>query len=359
MINSYRCRAQQVPVPVPVVKDNAQIFVTILYLFLWQVCPMLDNGPDNTYACCSMNQLNSLEKSLSMSKAVLIRCPSCAENFAHLHCMTTCSPNQTQSLQVTKVMNITNDKNLTREAVVAYKVFLTTNFANAAFKSCQNVRIPATGGFAISTMCGRYGAKLCTPQYWYDFQGNSGNGLAPLDIDFNLLEPGHDMELPPGVIPYDGKVLGCNESSVVDGEVCSCQDCTDSCPYIPPPKVPPGPFKVGDLDGALFVSIILFVVLLLAFLLCVPLSSYLSPKKQQTKSKKKKKDSGQKKEKQAKDQNSNNILERRIDPSEVTCAEKNSMAAQDFLSSVFEVWGTTMAKYPLWVSVTEKPFQIY
>lgn len=317
---------------------------------------MLDRGIGNTYACCSLNQLNSLQKSLSMSKAVLVRCPNCAENFAHLHCMTTCSPNQTQALEVTKVMNITDNKNVTKEAVVAYKVFLSTTFAEAAFHSCKNVRIPATGGFAIGTMCGRYGSKLCTPQYWYDFQGDSSNGLAPLDIDFNLLEPGHNVELPPGVIPYDGEVLRCNETSTDAGEVCSCQDCIDSCPRIPPPELPPGPFKVAELDGALFVSIILFVVLLIAFLLYIPLSSHLGRKKQQTKSRKKK-DSGQRQEKQAKDQNSNHVLERKIDPSEVTCAERNSMAAQDFLSWVFEIWGTTMAKYPLWVSFTEKSFK--
>lgn len=332
----------------------------VLCLLLWQVCPMLDNGFGNTYACCSINQLSSLEKSLSMSKAVLVRCPNCADNFAHLHCMTTCSPNQTQALEVTKVMNITNDRNVTKEAVVAYKVFLSSTFAEASFDSCKNVRIPATGGFAISTMCGRYGAKLCTPQYWYDFQGDSSNGLAPLDIDFNLLEPGHNVELPPGVIPYDGEVLRCNETKIEGREACSCQDCIDSCPRIQPPTPPPGPFKVGTLDGALFVAIILFCVLLIAFLLYIALSLCLSStKKQQTTSEKKKRDSGQRQKKQAKDENSNNVLERKIDPSEVTCAERNSMDAQDFLSSMFEVWGTTMAKHPLWVRFTEKSLKYF
>lgn len=318
---------------------------------------MLDNGFGNTYACCSQNQLTSLDKSLSMSKAVLVRCPNCAENFAHLHCMTTCSPNQTQALEVTKVMNITDKKNVTKEAVVAYKVFLSNTFAEASFDSCRNVRIPATGGFAIGTMCGRYGSKLCTPQYWYDFQGDSGNGLAPLDIDFNLIEPGQDVKLPPGVIPYNGRILRCNETSIEGGEVCSCQDCVDSCPRIPHPELPPGPFKVSGLDGALFVSIVLFCVLLVAFLLYVPLNSYLSSKNQQKTIKKKKTNSGQRKEKRAKDQTSTDMLERKIDPSEVTCAERNSMAAQDFLSAVFEIWGTTIAKYPLWVSFAEKSFK--
>lgn len=321
---------------------------------------MLDKGFGNTYACCSLNQLASLDKSLGMSKSMLVRCPNCAENFAHLHCMTTCSPNQTQAVEVTKVMNITNeDTHVTKEAVVAYKVFLSSTFASGAFNSCRNVRIPSTGGFAIGTMCGKYGPKLCTPQYWYDFQGDTSNGLAPLDIDFNLLEPGHTGDLPAGVIPYNGDILKCNESSGEGGEACSCQDCIESCPWIPPPELPPGPFQVLGLNGYLFVSIVLFCALILAFLLYIALSFYLSKKKQEKTSKKKMKDQGQRKKKQVEDENVNDVLERKIDPSEVTCAERNSMDAQIFLSSVFQVWGTWMATYPLVVSFTKELLNIF
>lgn len=108
--------------------------------FSLQVCPILDRGETNTYACCSTKQLFSLEMSLMLSKAVLNRCPSCAENFAHLHCINTCSPNQSQTVNVTRIMNITTE-NVTREAVVAYQAFLSTRFADGAFQSCKNVRI--------------------------------------------------------------------------------------------------------------------------------------------------------------------------------------------------------------------------
>ncbi|NXR79572.1 NPCL1 protein, partial [Pycnonotus jocosus] len=80
------------------------------------------------------------------------------------------------------------------QAVLEYQVFYRARYAEAAFASCQDVRLPATGGFAISTMCGRYGAELCTAQRWLDFQGDKNNGLAPLQIQFLLLgdteEPG-------------------------------------------------------------------------------------------------------------------------------------------------------------------------
>ncbi|NXQ29906.1 NPCL1 protein, partial [Alaudala cheleensis] len=77
-------------------------------------------------------------------------------------------------------------------AVLEYQVFYSRRHAEAAFASCQNVRLPATGGYAIATMCGRYGAQLCTAQRWLDFQGDKNNGLAPLQIDFRLLPNGSE-----------------------------------------------------------------------------------------------------------------------------------------------------------------------
>lgn len=307
---------------------------------------MLDRGEGNTFACCSLKQLSSLEMSLTLSKAVLIRCPSCAENFAHLHCINTCSPDQSQTVKVTKVMNLTNSLNKTREVVVGYQAFLSTTFADASFQSCKNVRIPATGGFAIATMCGRYGAKLCNPQHWYDFQGDSSNGLAPLDIDFQLIKEGHTEGLPKGVIPYNGRALKCNETTPSGGQVCSCQDCQESCPKMPPIPLPPGPFRLLGTDGFLVISVILLCLLLFSFLLYLSVSHLVRSQKRKDEEKGKRKGKG-------KDQNSNDVSQRVIDPSEVTCADRNSLAAQAFLSREFRHWGTLMATYPLTVSFTK------
>ncbi|XP_068167243.1 NPC1-like intracellular cholesterol transporter 1 [Antennarius striatus] len=307
-----------------------------------QVCPMLDRGEGNTFACCSIRQLKSLDKSLKLSKAVLLRCPSCAENFAHLHCINTCSPNQSQTVNVTKIMNITAFDNSTKEAVVAYQAFLSTSFADAAFQSCKNVRIPATGGYAIATMCGRYGAKLCTPQRWYDFQGDSSNGLAPLDIDFNLVEEGDTDGLPEGVVPYGGRALRCNEKTPSGRGACSCQDCKESCPKIPQPAPPPGPFRLLGADGFLIVSIILLCVLTLAFVSYLSITYAVRSQRRRDEEKGKRTVKG-------KDQNSNDVTQQVVDPSEVTCADRNSLAAQAFLKSRFQIWGTVMATYPLTV----------
>ncbi|NXO73241.1 NPCL1 protein, partial [Phainopepla nitens] len=78
------------------------------------------------------------------------------------------------------------------QAVREYQLFYRDRYAQAAFASCQGVRLPATGGYAMATMCGRYGAKLCTAQRWLDYQGNKNNGLAPLQINFQLLPNGSE-----------------------------------------------------------------------------------------------------------------------------------------------------------------------
>ncbi|XP_014867773.1 PREDICTED: Niemann-Pick C1-like protein 1 [Poecilia mexicana] len=311
------------------------------YRRLKQVCPMLDFGESNTYACCSLQQIASLETSLTLSKAVLIRCPSCADNFAHLYCATTCSPNQTLTVNVTKVMNVTH-LGRPRDAVVAYQAYISSTFAEGAFQSCKNVRIPATGGFAIATMCGRYGSKLCTAQRWYDFQGDTSNGLAPLDIDFRLLKENDTTGVPEGMIPYNGRALGCNENTTTGGMACSCQDCLDSCPRVPPPPPLPEPFRIQGMNGFLVISIILLCLLICAFVVYLIVSHYVKSKNGKNLSK-----TGRKGK--IKDENSNEVGQPIINPSEVTCADKTSMAAQAFMSRQFQRWGTLMASYPFTV----------
>uniref|UniRef100_A0A8C2EM63 NPC1 like intracellular cholesterol transporter 1 n=1 Tax=Cyprinus carpio TaxID=7962 RepID=A0A8C2EM63_CYPCA len=287
------------------------------YELFKSVCPMLAHGEGKTLACCSFRQLTALQSSLTLSKAVLIRCPSCADNFAHIHCATTCSPNQSQILKITKTANITQPAGMVKEAVVGYEAYVSTSFSDASFRSCKNVRIPATGGYAIATMCGRYGATLCTPQRWLDFQGDSSNGLAPLDINFKLLPDGQTAGLPPGAVLFAGTALNCNETTPTGGEACSCQDCEQSCPAVPQPPPLPEPFMIGRLDGVLVICIIVFSCIFL-LLICYVILEYTI---RYQKSKGARKD--------------------------VTCSDKASLATQEFLGSLFQTWGTIMARYPL------------
>ncbi|XP_026801631.3 NPC1-like intracellular cholesterol transporter 1 [Pangasianodon hypophthalmus] len=305
------------------------------YQLLKQVCPMLDRGEGETFACCTSAQLHALQSSLSLSKVVLLRCPSCAYNFAHLHCITTCSPNQSQIVNITRTENVTVGT-VSKDGVVAYQAYISTSFSDASFRSCQNVRIPATGGYAIATMCGRYGHKLCTPQRWLDFQGDTSNGLAPLDIDFRLIPPGETSQVPEGMVPYAGLAIGCNETSPTGEEECSCQDCLDACPSVPPPEPIPekNSFMIAGMNGVLFICLLVFIILSILFLGFLVAKFVFQTQKS-------------KMSKGGKDRNANEVdYNKTVDPKDVTCSDRASLVTQEFLGSHFQTWGTTMARYP-------------
>ncbi|XP_068776569.1 NPC1-like intracellular cholesterol transporter 1 isoform X2 [Struthio camelus] len=255
-----------VPSKVPCLSNTpARPATPALLAQLRAVCPELVAGgsANDTLVCCSLAQLNSLQLSVALSSAVLARCPACARNFANIYCRNICSPDQSLFTNVTRVANVTLVPGLSQLAVLEYQCFYDQAFAEAAFASCQGVRLPSTGGYAIDAMCGRYGAKLCTAQRWLDFQGDKSNGLAPLQIDFQLVpngtRPGGDLE------PLSGRAWPCSEPLDAAGEPCSCQDCAESCPAVPAPPGPRPPFRLGAADGALVLCCLLFAFLVLLF----------------------------------------------------------------------------------------------
>uniref|UniRef100_A0A8B9PI67 NPC1 like intracellular cholesterol transporter 1 n=1 Tax=Apteryx owenii TaxID=8824 RepID=A0A8B9PI67_APTOW len=221
-----------VPSKVPCLSNTpARVATPALLTQLRAVCPeLVPAGVNETRVCCSAAQLNALRLSVALSSAVLARCPACARNFANIYCRNICSPDQSLFTNVTRVTEYAPVPGFSQLAVLEYQCFYDRAFAEAAFTSCQGVRLPATGGYAIDAMCGRYGAKLCTAQRWLDFQGDKNNGLAPLQIDFRLVpngtRPGGDLE------PLNGRAWPCGEPLDAAGEPCSCQDCAEACPVL-------------------------------------------------------------------------------------------------------------------------------
>ncbi|XP_069475062.1 NPC1-like intracellular cholesterol transporter 1 [Ambystoma mexicanum] len=288
---------------------------------LKSICPMLFVNDNDTHACCSYKQLVSIEKSFTLSKVILSRCPSCAENFANIYCQNTCSPNQSQFINVTRTFQ-RNETGTPIDAVLSYQCYYKKAFADESFDSCKNVRLPATGGYAIAAMCGKYGSKFCNSKRWLDFQGDISNGLAPLEIDFRLIE--NDSPIGEGLLPHYSKVWNCNESTGSEANACSCQDCKESCPKITAPQPEPESFRIGTNDGVLVISLIVFFTLTLIFLgfLCTRcIQRCMQPKDKTTKL----------------------ILVRKED---ITCSEKLSLSSHKILGMLFRKWGTLVASYP-------------
>lgn len=308
---------------VPCVSNTQARQISGLHLALLNAtCPMLVNKNNATFACCSIKQLMDLALSLTMSQGILSRCPSCAENFANIYCQNVCSPNQSLFVNVTRVFNTTIN-GIKKQGILEYQSYYAQDFADRSFNSCKGVRLPATGGYAIGAMCGKYGATLCTTQRWLDFQGDSSNGLAPFEILFKLSD---DPVVGGGIVPFNGTTWKCSESVKGNGDRCSCPDCPDSCPHIPPPTPAPPPFKVGNMRGTLFVCVLLFCLLTLLFVSFLVWRHCFSAMKSKGQSLK--------------------VMRNRL-----TCSEEFSQVIHNFLTRIFSHWGMLVASYPVTVIV--------
>uniref|UniRef100_Q9UHC9-4 Isoform 4 of NPC1-like intracellular cholesterol transporter 1 n=1 Tax=Homo sapiens TaxID=9606 RepID=Q9UHC9-4 len=286
-------------------------------ILLQKICPRLYTGP-NTQACCSAKQLVSLEASLSITKALLTRCPACSDNFVNLHCHNTCSPNQSLFINVTRVAQLGAGQ---LPAVVAYEAFYQHSFAEQSYDSCSRVRVPAAATLAVGTMCGVYGSALCNAQRWLNFQGDTGNGLAPLDITFHLLEPGQAVGS--GIQPLNEGVARCNESQGDDVATCSCQDCAASCPAIARPQALDSTFYLGQMPGSLVLIIILCSVFAVVTILLVGFR--VAPARDKSKM---------------------------VDPKKGTSlSDKLSFSTHTLLGQFFQGWGTWVASWPLTILV--------
>uniref|UniRef100_A0A8C6X6Y4 NPC1 like intracellular cholesterol transporter 1 n=1 Tax=Naja naja TaxID=35670 RepID=A0A8C6X6Y4_NAJNA len=279
---------------------------------------MLYTGENSTYACCSLEQLQSLDENFMLLRPVLSRCPACTENFSHIHCQNICSPNQSQFTNVTRDFNGTF-LNVSVRGVLEFQSFYNQQFAEGVFQSCKGVRMPATGGYVVGAMCGKYGVAACTTQRWLDFQGDTSNGMAPVAVSFQL-KPEDWASEETGILPLNKTVWKCNEA-VYNSPKCSCSDCEQSCPAI---QLPPEyqPFKVGSMDGVLFVSILLFGVVALSFMSLVLWQRRSSREKQMGHS-------------------------REDAVTKLTTSEKVSQAMYDFLVRAFSSWGTLVASNPI------------
>lgn len=253
---------------------------------------------------------------MSITKALLTRCPACSENFVSLHCHNTCSPDQSLFINVTRVVERGAGQ---PPAVVAYEAFYQRSFAEKAYESCSRVRIPAAASLAVGSMCGVYGSALCNAQRWLNFQGDTGNGLAPLDITFHLLEPGQPVA--DGMQPLNGKITPCNESQGEDSAVCSCQDCAASCPVIPQPPALRPSFYMGRMPGWLALIIIFTGVFVLFSAVLVYLRVVSNRNKNKT----------------AGSQEASNL------------PRKHRLSPHTVLGRFFQSWGTRVASWPLTV----------
>lgn len=144
---------------------------------------------------------------IRLAANLLNRCPSCMNNLARHICEFTCSPVQSNFINVLKIGK--NPKN-NRSYVDEIDVHITEQYLVGTYNSCKNVQFPSSGQLALDLMCGDYGAARCSPMNWFSFMGNAeGSPFVPFQINYR---PHNSTANVDSFTPVNPRVVPCNES---------------------------------------------------------------------------------------------------------------------------------------------------
>ncbi|KAL0613575.1 NPC intracellular cholesterol transporter 1 [Plecturocebus cupreus] len=244
----YNCEYSGPPKPLP--KNG--------YDLVQELCPGFFF--DSVSLCCDVQQLQTLKDNLQLPLQFLSRCPSCFYNLLNLFCELTCSPRQSQFLNVTATEDYVDPvTNQTKTNVIELQYYVGQSFANAMYNACRDVEAPSSNDKALGLLCGK-DIDACNATNWIEYMFNKDNGQAPFTItpvfsDF----PVHGME------PMNNATKGCDESVDEATAPCSCQDCSIVCGPKPQPPPPPAPWTILGLDAMYVIMWITYMAFLLVF----------------------------------------------------------------------------------------------
>ncbi|KAH3710433.1 hypothetical protein DPMN_069915 [Dreissena polymorpha] len=301
-------------------------------------CPLLYNGVNSTYTCCSPDQILTMQASLGVPNNLLQRCPACYHNFLNQICQMTCSPNHYQYI----IANMTDKcpdgrDNCTGEgAIPSIGYLITPKFASDVYTSCKDVQMPSSNDKAMSILCGRP-AKDCNPSLWLAFMGTTGNGQAPFPINYIITDsyatPNQTYQ------PLNMSNVPCNESLSNDTLACSCQDCQQSCAVRPPPPAQKKPWKIAGIDAVSFIMgcvFTAFVIVFSSYIVCYAIIKEKAFGKKSYNFDNVENDSFS---------SQANMVRTLVSPSDIGTFEKLGARAEEILCRLFTVWGTFCARY--------------
>ncbi|XP_038067706.1 NPC intracellular cholesterol transporter 1-like [Patiria miniata] len=291
---------------------------------LRQVCPHLAGSPR---ACCDMEQLDTLNGYLAKSLGVLNRCPSCEANLRRYQCDLACSSDQSVFVEV--VPDPEKPKNYTNVEKVRF--YATQTWGNATLQSCRYVFFPSANRPVIDINCNGFSAEQCEPEVWMDAMGNPANQIADFETDVVL---SNDAVGIPGMRPLNPQAIPCSEPARPDGSPCSCQDCPAACPAGIKPTIPPSPKPniIANIDGNMFIVIMVFCVFTVIFLIGLTVYHICRSPRSRPES-----EDGEKSEKKSP----------QITEDDVSCFERIGKIYDDALRRFFTRLGTFVATYPL------------
>ncbi|EST07558.2 Patched [Kalmanozyma brasiliensis GHG001] len=234
--------------------------------------------------CCTQAQVESLSANLQQAEPLISSCPACRNNFRSLFCAFTCSPNQSQYVDVVETQEVKGSDGKPSEAVKTVEYFIGAEWKQKFFDSCKNVKFGASNGFAMDLIGG--GAQ--TPNAFLKFLGDEKPLLgSPFQINFPDQSVDHDIRrayAPPQAplrndslappIPFDWNPRQCSDLDLLSR--CACVDCPDTCtalPELPPMHGPKSTCSVGSLSCFSFTAILLYALIVLLFWFWKPIRS--------------------------------------------------------------------------------------
>ncbi|NXP82275.1 NPC1 protein, partial [Ramphastos sulfuratus] len=244
----YNCAYDGLPIALP--EDG--------YDLMQELCPGFFFG--NVSTCCDVQQLQTLKNSLQLPLQFLSRCPSCFYNLINLFCELTCSPNQSDFLNVTSTIPYYDPVlKENKSSITELQYFIGERFASAMYNACKDVEAPSSNVKALGLLCGK-DVKDCNATNWIEYMFSKDNGQAP----FSIIPIFTDAPLH-GMTPMNNATKGCNESTDDSSGPCSCQDCSIVCGPKPQPPPLPAPWLLFGLDAIYVIIWISYMGFLLIF----------------------------------------------------------------------------------------------
>ncbi|XP_075272433.1 NPC intracellular cholesterol transporter 1 [Opisthocomus hoazin] len=244
----YNCAYDGPPIALP--EDG--------YDLMQELCPGLFFG--NVSTCCDVRQLQTLKNNLELPLQFLSRCPSCFYNLINLFCELTCSPNQSDFLNVTSTIPYYDPiLKENKSSITELQYFIGERFANAMYNACKDVEAPSSNVKALGLLCGK-DVKDCNATNWIEYMFSKDNGQTP----FSIIPIFSDVPVL-GMNPMNNATKGCNESVDDSTGPCSCQDCSIVCGPKPQPPPLPAPWLLFGLDAVYVIMWISYMGFLLLF----------------------------------------------------------------------------------------------
>ncbi|KAI3797062.1 hypothetical protein L1987_39752 [Smallanthus sonchifolius] len=172
------------------------------------LCPTISGN-----ICCTEAQFDTLRSQVQQAIPFLVGCPACLRNFLNLFCELSCSPNQSQFINVTSISQMKNNS-----TVGGIDYYITDTFGEVLFDSCKDVKFGTANTRAIDFVGN--GAK--TFNEWFAFIGRKAAPQlpgSPYAINFRS-----DADLSVGMKPMNVSTYSCGDPSLG----CSCGDCPSS-----------------------------------------------------------------------------------------------------------------------------------